>query len=77
MDILPNALVPDAVDLADIDRDLRFFPASTTDPISLTEEQLEFYNTEGYLGALRALSSEDASSLRSFFVGGWWEQLLY
>ena len=69
MDILPNALVPDAVDLADIDRDLRFFPASTTNPISLTPEQLEFYNTEGYLGPLRALSPDDAASLRSFFDG--------
>ena len=69
MDILPNALVPDAVDLADIDRDLRFFPASTTNPISLTPEQLEFYNTEGYLGRLRALSPDDAASLRSFFDG--------
>ena len=67
MDILPNALVPDAVDLADIDRDLRFFPASTANPISLTQDQLEFYNTEGYLGPLRALSSEAAVTLRSFF----------
>ena len=67
MDILPNALVPDAVDLADIDRDLRFFPASTANPISLTQDQLEFYNTEGYLGPLRALSSEAAATLRSFF----------
>ena len=67
MDILPNALVPDAVDLADIDRDLRFFPASTTNPICLTRENLDFYNTEGYLAPLRALSSENAAALRSFF----------
>jgi ectoine hydroxylase-related dioxygenase (phytanoyl-CoA dioxygenase family) len=67
MDILPNALVPDAVDLADIERDLRFFPASTANPASLTRENLDFYNTEGYLAPLRALSSENAAALRSFF----------
>ena len=69
MDILPNALVPDAIDLADIDRDLRFFPASTVNPQTLTTEQLDFYNAEGYLAPIRALSSGEATNLRSFFDG--------
>ena len=69
MDILPNALVPDAVDLADIDRDLRFFPASTVNPQTLTTEQLDFYNAEGYFAPIRALSSGEATNLRSFFDG--------
>ncbi len=67
MDILPNALVPDAGDLAGIERDLRFCPATTESPAYLTREQLDFYNTEGYLAPLRALSSDEASTLRSFF----------
>ena len=69
MDILPNALVPDAGDLADIERDLRFFPASTVNPQTLTREQLDFYNTEGYLAPLTALLSGEATKLRSFFDG--------
>jgi hypothetical protein len=69
MDILPNALVPDAGELADIERDLRFFPASELNPAHLTTEQVRFYNAEGYLGPLRALSTEDATNLRTFFDG--------
>ena len=41
MDILPNALVPDAGDLAGIERDLRFCPATTESPAYLTREQLD------------------------------------
>lgn len=69
MDILPNSLVPDAGDLADIERDLRFFPASVENPASLTAEQLAFYNAEGYLAPLRALSPDAAATLRTFFEG--------
>jgi len=69
MDILPNSLVPDAGDLADIERDLRFFPASTETPTSLTSDQLAFYNAEGYLAPIRALSSDAAAELREFFNG--------
>jgi hypothetical protein len=69
MDILPNSLVPDAGDLADIERDLRFFPASTERPTSLTSDQLAYYNVEGYLAPIRALSSDAAAELREFFNG--------
>ena len=69
MDILPNALVPAAGDLADVERDLRFFPASTENPATLTPDQLAFYNAEGYLAPIRALSSDDAATLRGFFDG--------
>lgn len=69
MDILPNALVPDASDLADIPRDLRFFPAPTDKPEYLTSEQVAFYNAEGYLGPIRGLCSDEAAELRHFFDG--------
>ena len=35
--------------IPDMERDLRFFPATTTHPKILTTEQIEYFNEKGYL----------------------------
>lgn len=61
------AIIPDAADIAKIDRDIRFFPAECPSPKTLSSQQIDQWNSEGYLSPLDVLGSDEAISLRTFF----------
>lgn len=61
------AIIPDAADIAKIDRDIRFFPAECPSPKTLSSQQIDQWNSDGYLSPLDVLGSDEAISLRTFF----------
>lgn len=61
------AITPTQEDLDSIDRDLRFFPVANESPRTLTAEQLEFYNREGYLMPLDVYSDQEIGGIRGDF----------
>lgn len=60
-------ITPDENSLTSIERDLKFHQVATTSPKSLTEQQIESYNTNGYIRPLDAYSSRDIAELRQYF----------
>src|SRR4051794_23021460 len=64
----PNfAIVPDRDAVAQMQRDLRFHPATTAEPKVLTREQLTQFNRDGFLKGLRVFSPEEADATRRYF----------
>ena len=59
--------VPDQTDLEKMDRDLRFYPSQVTKPESLSLEQVEQYNRDGYVKDLAVFSLAEADELRTYF----------
>src|SRR5262245_46585555 len=59
--------LPPASDLADLPRDLRFHPATTTAPAVLTRDQIERFNRDGYLKPFRFYSPDEMDELRAYF----------
>lgn len=59
--------VPDQTDLEKMDRDLRFYPSQVTKPGSLSVEQVEQYNRDGYVKDLAVFSLAEADELRAYF----------
>lgn len=59
----------DYTSLDDIDRDLKFHPTINTSPTRLSYEQVEKYNTDGYLTGIRLFSEEQATAHRTYFDG--------
>lgn len=49
------------------DRDLRFHPARTESPRRLSQEQIAFYNEQGYLKGIRIFSEEEIGGHREYF----------
>lgn len=60
-------ITPDDNSLAGIERDLRFHNAAASEPKSLTAEQIDCYNTNGYIRPLDAYSTEDIADIRQYF----------
>ena len=60
-------VIPGQEDLAGINRDLRFHPSPVTHPATLTSEQVEQFNREGYLKGLRIFSSAEVDENRRYF----------
>lgn len=61
------AIIPDAEEIAKIDRDIGFVPTQNPAPQYLTSGQIERWNEEGYLSPLSVLSAPEADSLREYF----------
>ncbi|MEC7564732.1 MAG: phytanoyl-CoA dioxygenase family protein [Planctomycetota bacterium] len=61
------AILPEQQQLAAIQRELQFYPADNTNPTALTVDQIRFYNRQGYLSQLQALSERELRDTRSFF----------
>lgn len=61
------AYVPDPEDLTQIERDLRFHPATTAAPQALTVEQLAHYNAQGYIRPVRVFSESEIATIRAQF----------
>jgi non-haem Fe2+, alpha-ketoglutarate-dependent halogenase len=59
--------VPTADDLAPLNRDLRFHPTVNPHPKTLTRDQIERFNKEGYLKPFRVFNDREAADLRAYF----------
>jgi ectoine hydroxylase-related dioxygenase (phytanoyl-CoA dioxygenase family) len=59
--------IPKADELGALDRDLRFHPSPVTDPRTLTREQVDAFNREGYLKPLRIFDRAEITSIRAYF----------
>lgn len=61
------AIIPDRESIATMQRDIRFFPTENDSPRSLTPDQIEAWNRDGYLGPLDVLDPTETRSLRTYF----------
>lgn len=61
------AIIPDRQSIATVQRDIRFFPTENAAPKVLSDEQIEAWNRDGYLGPLDVLDTEAVADLRSYF----------
>jgi non-haem Fe2+, alpha-ketoglutarate-dependent halogenase len=62
----PN-FIPTTEDLSTIQRDLRFHPSTATHPKTLTRQQIEAFNREGYLAGIRIFDPEEIAEIRRYF----------
>jgi non-heme Fe2+,alpha-ketoglutarate-dependent halogenase len=60
-------MIPDNDELASIERDLRFYPAATTQPRKLTPQQVAAYNRDGYIAPLDIYSPAEIAEIRDYF----------
>lgn len=60
-------MIPDDDELAQIERDLRFYPSTVADPRVLTRAQIEGFNRDGYVRPVRIFSAEEIADIRSYF----------
>jgi len=61
------AIIPSRDDIASVERDIRFFPSTTTTPEVLTGHQVSDWNRDGYLAPLDVLTSDEATEYRQYF----------
>lgn len=61
------AAVPSADELSQIERDLRFYPSTTQEPKVLTKDQVQQFNSDGYVTGLRVYTDAKISSVRDYF----------
>ncbi len=61
------AIIPDANDIAKLDRSIGFHPCENQSPVHLSSEQVEQWNQAGYLSPLDVLTPPEADSLRQYF----------
>jgi non-heme Fe2+,alpha-ketoglutarate-dependent halogenase len=59
--------IPSTEDLNNLERDLRFHPASTENPATLTREQVEAFNRDGYLKGIRIFDKSEMDDIRRYF----------
>jgi len=59
--------VPHQTDLEKMDRDLSFYPSQVTQPETLSCEQVDQYNRDGYVKDLTVFSQIEADELRGYF----------
>ena len=61
--------VPDAADLADVPRDLRFHAVENAHPQVMTRDQVADYNRDGYVRPFRVYSDREIAGIRAYFDG--------
>jgi ectoine hydroxylase-related dioxygenase (phytanoyl-CoA dioxygenase family) len=59
--------IPTTEELSKVERDLRFHPSTTKNPVALTKEQIEAFNRDGYLAGIRIFDKEEADDIRRYF----------
>lgn len=59
--------IPGQDELGTVERDLGFHPSPVTDPKTLTREQVQAFNEQGYLKGLPVFTSEEMVELRAYF----------
>jgi hypothetical protein len=62
-------VIPGQEALQNIDRDLKFHPCTNRQPKTLTLDQIEYFNREGYLKGLRVFSPAEITRIREYFDG--------
>src|SRR4051794_32726083 len=62
----PN-LIPSSEELGHLERDLRFHPSTTENPSSLSTEQIEAFNRNGYLKGIRIFDQQEIAEIRLYF----------
>lgn len=61
------AIIPTREEIASVERDIRFFPATTAAPRALSAEQVRAWNEDGYLAPLDVLTPDEATDYRTYF----------
>lgn len=61
------AIVPDRQSIATVEREIAFFPTANDSPESLTAEQIEAWNRDGYLGPLDVYEGGQVGEIRQYF----------
>lgn len=59
--------IPSTQELSNLKRDLRFHPSTTENPSSLTRDQIEAFNRDGYLAGIRIFDEEEITEIRRYF----------
>ena len=62
----PN-FIPTSDELSQLNRDLRFHPATTQHPVALTAEQVGAFNRDGYLAGIRIFDDDEIAGIRAYF----------
>ena len=61
------SFVPTTDELSHLERDLRFHPSTTTNPTTLSPEQIAAFNRDGYLAGIRIFSEDEIADIRAYF----------
>ena len=61
------SIIPKDDELASIDRDLKFYPSTVTEPQTLTAKQVAGYNRDGYVAPIRIFGGDEISGIRNYF----------
>ncbi len=59
--------IPRSEELDKTQRDLRFHPSTTTNPKTLSAEQISAFNRDGYLTKIQIFSEEEVTGIRRYF----------
>lgn len=60
-------MIPENDELSSIERDLKFYPSEVTSPQTLSLEQVQGYNRDGYVKPIRIFSQEEIDDIRAYF----------
>ncbi len=60
-------IIPNRESIATVERDIRFFPSTTQSPGTLTAEDIETWNRDGYLGPLDVYDGDAIAGIRQYF----------
>lgn len=61
------AIIPDRESIASVDREIGFLPTTNSNPSSLSPEQVETWNQDGYLGPLDVYDEAAIGEIRAYF----------
>jgi hypothetical protein len=61
------SILPDRDDLSRIGRDLRFHPATTVNPRTLTSDQITQFNRDGFIRPVRVFEKGEIDAIRGYF----------
>lgn len=60
-------MIPGQGELDRLERDLRFHPATTSSPKTLTRAQIDQFNRDGYIRGIRIFSEAEIAAIREYF----------
>lgn len=60
-------IIPDRDDIERLQRELRFYPASNSQPRTLSSDQVAQFNRCGYVKGIRIFSADEMADLRRYF----------
>src|SRR3982750_2043922 len=66
-DVTQPTFIPSTDELSRMERDLRFHPSAVRNPTTLSAEQVESFNREGYLKGIRVFAAAEIAGIRAYF----------